>query len=151
MSCVGGRCACSLVVALVLALGSASLPSRSLRRGRKLTVGRPAGIRDSVAMSWLRDQALQRVGALFIIALTLVPVALSGHHHRITQSSTSDQCPICVATHHAPAASPAPLPRLAPIFHSFPLATTPVAAPAHAPRPFRNGRAPPLLFAARIV
>jgi hypothetical protein len=98
-------------------------------------------------MSRLRYHALQRVGAIFIIALTLVPLALSGHHHTTAEGPESC-CAICVAAHHAPAASLVLLPRIAPILHSFTFVATPVGAPVHVFRPFTAGRAPPLsLFA----
>lgn len=95
----------------------------------------------------LRGHTL-RIGALFIIALTVVPLALSGHQHTTTEASP---CAACVATHHAPAANLAPLPRIAPTLYSFPLAATQVAAPVHVFRPFKTGRAPPVLLTARVA
>jgi hypothetical protein len=102
-------------------------------------------------MSRLRDQALQRVGAVFVIALTLVPLALSGHHHKALDAGASRSCAVCVATHHAPGARLPLVPRVAPVLHSFQLPETRVVAPAHVFRPFRTGRAPPALFTARVV
>jgi hypothetical protein len=85
---------------------------------------------------------LSRLGAIVLVALLFVPLALRGHHHG-NHDSAARPCAACVVTQHtaavhAPAVSPD-----APVFRGFSLPrTTPRvvarlgAAPAH-------GRAPP--------
>ncbi|HXQ23401.1 MAG TPA: hypothetical protein VN812_17120 [Candidatus Acidoferrales bacterium] len=86
---------------------------------------------------------------MVIGVLTLVPLAFSGHTH--AASSAPDTCAVCVATHHAPAARQPLLPRIAPVLHVFHVAAPCVAAPAHVFRPFKAGRAPPVLSTARLA
>ncbi len=101
-------------------------------------------------MSRLRNHVLGRWGVFFIVALTLLPLTLSGHHHTTTEASQSP-CAICVAVHHAPAANFALLPHIALILHSFAFVATPVRAPVHVFRPFTASRAPPLAFLVRLA
>ncbi len=102
-------------------------------------------------MRRLRYRALQRVRVLLIIALTLVPLALSGHFHTTTQRSAPDSCAACVVTHHSRAASLSLLPVAAPLLNSSAVEVSIAAAPADVSRSFRSGRSPPVLFTAGLA
>ena len=102
-------------------------------------------------MAWLREHALRCVGTLFVIALTLAPIALSGHHHTTFEGGASSRCAMCVATHHAPAVHLPLLPRIVPILHGFQLPASHVVAPAQVFRPFTTGRAPPVSFTLHVA
>jgi hypothetical protein len=97
-------------------------------------------------MKALRREIPQRVGVLFVLALTLVPLALSGHFHTAADQGTLDACAGCVVRHDSRATSPSPAPVTAPVFDSFAVVVCIAAAPPCISRPLRNGRAPPLPF-----
>ncbi|MFI5393989.1 MAG: hypothetical protein ACHQ9S_00525 [Candidatus Binatia bacterium] len=99
----------------------------------------------------LRHCTIKRVRVLFIIALAFVPLALSGHFHTTTQRSAPDSCAACVVTHHSRTANLSPLPVTAPVLHSTAVVVSIAAAPAHVSLPFKTGRAPPVLFLARVA
>jgi len=100
-------------------------------------------------MRSLRHHALQRLRVLFVVALTLVPLALSGHFHTATKGSTPDACGACVVKHHSRAASFSQPPVSGPVLESTTVVVSIAAAPAHVSLPFRTGRAPPALFSSR--
>ena len=95
-------------------------------------------------MNTLRQRALQRAGTVLTLALILVSLAFSGHRHTTGQPNTSDSCPVCVATHHSPAVSAAPVLQPAPALRQLAVAAPPVLAPSNAYRPYKSGRSPPL-------
>jgi len=94
-------------------------------------------------MAWLRNHALAVVRVSVLVALTLVPLALSGHFHANPEGSSSSTCALCVATHHAPAAQIALLPWTAPILGTVQLQTATFRAPGWVFQLYTPGRAPP--------
>ena len=122
-------------------------------------LGQSRGALDGVVLRRYRQSimhcsqhsGLRRLRALLVIALTLVPLALSGHQHAAPQRGAADSCAVCVAAHHAPAANLAPLPHLVPILDGFRITAAGVTAPAHVFRPLQVGRAPPLPLIARVT
>jgi hypothetical protein len=92
-------------------------------------------------MHLTRKRHRRPINVLLLVALLLVPVALSGHAHA---GPVTHPCSICAVTHHAPIVNTPAMP---------PLATqvvvrlwTPPSAPARVSldRAPRTGRAPPL-------
>lgn len=102
-------------------------------------------------MRRVRHYALERVRVFFVVALTLLPLALSGHFHTTTAGSSPDTCAVCVVKHHTRAASPLLRPIAAPILTSSAVVVRPAAVPAFVSVPCRIGRAPPALFAVRVA
>jgi len=94
-------------------------------------------------MKRLRQHACQRVRVFILVALSLVPIALSGHFHTATAGSTSDSCTACVVKHDSRIANLAVQPLSALVLHVSAVVVLIAAAPAHVSRPFRTGRAPP--------
>lgn len=94
-------------------------------------------------MRRLRHHPLHYVRVFFVIALTLVPLALSGHLHITQRNNTPDVCAACVVKHQSRSTSLSPLPISGPILTRFEVVESIAAAPAHVSLPFRTGRAPP--------
>lgn len=103
------------------------------------------------AMSRLWQSALQRAGALLIVALIFVPLVVSGHSHQAGQRRATDACALCVATHHSPAVSSPPVPELAPLLAGFAPVAPYAALPFRLNPAFKPGRAPPARFASRVA
>ncbi len=87
----------------------------------------------------------------FVLALVLlIPLSLSGHHHRADDATAKQSCVVCMVTSACPAAQ-----TTAGLTLAAPAAAGILAAPATALvgsatyRPFKAGRAPPLRFAPR--
>lgn len=97
-------------------------------------------------MKPLRREIPRRLGVLFVLALTLVPLALTGHFHTAADQGTLDACAGCVVRHDSRATNPGAASLTAPGFDSFALVVCIAAAPACVSRPPRNGRAPPVPF-----
>jgi len=102
-------------------------------------------------MRRLRHHALQRMRVLFTVALILVPLAFSGHFHPTTDHNSPDACASCVVQHHSRAASLSLSPVIAPVLNNTPIVVSTATAVAHVSLPFRTGRAPPVLFTARVA
>lgn len=102
-------------------------------------------------MKLRRHDALRRVTALFVVAVALVPLALSGHFHTKAEGSTPDACAACVVKHHTRTASLSLPPAPVPVLRSCVVAESIAAAPAHVALPFQTGRAPPAPFAGHIA
>lgn len=102
-------------------------------------------------MKRLRRATLRRLRVLFLIALTFVPLAASGHFHTAVDHHTPDSCAACMVKHHGTGASLS-LPQVtAPLDTSCAVVVSIAAAPAHPSRPFRVGRGPPVPFATQIA
>jgi len=95
-------------------------------------------------MQLVRQRGARSVGALFLLALLSLPLALSGHHHQLDDLSVGRTgCAICAVTAHAPVLSSPALPAL-----ELPLLGAIAAPPAPAPAArvalrTRAPRAPP--------
>ena len=94
-------------------------------------------------MQRLREHSLRCAAAFFFVALTVVPLAASGHYHTTTEAA-QNPCAVCAVALHAPTVAPPLLPRITPILHSFAVAAAASGAPVQIFRPFTAGRAPPL-------
>ena len=94
-------------------------------------------------MAHFRQRAVQSAGALLVLALLLVPLALGGHRHSVNQVGAADACSICVATHHSPAAGTAPLPDAAPDLLGSLVVIPLVTVPESPPPLSHSGRGPP--------
>lgn len=94
-------------------------------------------------MTHFRQRAVQLTGALLVLALLLVSLALGGHHHKANRAGAADACSICVATHHSPAAGTAPLPNAAPGLLESLVAIPRVTIPESRSHLPHSGRGPP--------
>jgi len=83
----------------------------------------------------------QRVGALLLVALLVVPVLASAHTHGALAASRT--CATCVAAHHSPATVTPALAASAPIAAVLAASPPPSIVPACPQRSPRAGRAPP--------
>lgn len=93
-------------------------------------------------MGRFRRRLRRPASVLFLAALLLVPVALSGHTH-VGQST--HPCSICSVTHHAPiVGSPAP-PELGHTLVALLVAPGVALAPVRTDLAVHAGRAPPVL------
>ena len=99
----------------------------------------------------LRHLALRRFGTLCVLALLLVPLALSGHQHSGIRPSSADACAVCVATSHSPAVNAPLKPQLTPTLQNLTVVAHTVSAPAHSYRSFKAGRAPPVAFPSHVA
>jgi len=97
-------------------------------------------------MRRLQHHVLQSVRVFVLVSLTLVPLALSGHFHNATERGAPESCPTCIAQYQAHGACVSLLPVITPVFNRSPLVVPVTSAPAFISRPFRTGRAPPVLF-----
>jgi len=102
-------------------------------------------------MRRVRHYALERVRVMLVVALTLLPIALSGHFHTATAGSTCDACSVCVVKHHTGAANPLLRPIAAPVVTTSAVVVFTTAVPAFVPVPCRIGRAPPAPLAVRVA
>jgi len=101
-------------------------------------------------MTIFGQRVLRCFGTLFLVGMLVVPPAFRGHQHERGLQSNPDTCPVCVATSHARAITPAAPPQLLSAVDSVAVVALPSAEPAQVYRPFATGRSPPLLFAARV-
>lgn len=97
-------------------------------------------------MRRLQHHVLQCVRVFVLVALTLVPLALSGHFHNATEHGTPDSCVACIAQHQAHGACVSLAPVTTPVLNRSPVVAPVTSVPAFISRPFRTGRAPPALF-----
>src|SRR5258705_13920278 len=102
-------------------------------------------------MRTLRHRALRRFGTLCVLALLLVPLALSGHQHGNTRQSSTDACAVCGATNHTPAVNTPLKPQLIPTLHNLPVVAQTVSAPVYSYQSFKAGRAPPVAFPSHVA
>ena len=88
-------------------------------------------------------QLFRSAGPIVLIALLLVPVVVSGHHHA---GRTQGPCAACVATHHTPAVgAPAVIaPETAPLVVGFDAPSPAVPTASEGRR--ATGRGPPVLL-----
>ncbi len=81
-------------------------------------------------------------GIIFLVALLLVPLGLSGHHEHHFAGSRA--CASCVLAHHSPALA-TPAVSLSTVLHaSVPVAPEPMLVAVRADRSPHVGRAPPV-------
>jgi len=85
----------------------------------------------------------QRLGALILAALVLVPLSLGAHRHDSSTPSSPSACPVCLAVKLCPAVQPAPAPVVSPPLTHFPLCAPAIAAPVSAQRTRPTSRGPP--------
>jgi hypothetical protein len=94
-------------------------------------------------MGILQHRLRNRTSVLFLVALLLVPVAVSGHNHT---GRSAHPCSICAVARHTPSVSTAPPTLLLTRFTSLIAVPRPPAAPARTDQSPPTGRAPPTLF-----
>jgi hypothetical protein len=97
-------------------------------------------------MQHLRHRVWQRFSSLLLVALLLIPLALSGHRH-VNDVAQAGSCATCLVVHHLPAASPPAVAHVAPVLVALRLPGSLPAALAGDARPVAHGRAPPLASA----
>ena len=88
----------------------------------------------------MQDSVRRQTSVLVLVALLLVPVALSGHWHT---GSAPHPCSVCAVAHHTPIVAPPVAPTFITQFAcvlSVPPAPARIARVDRAPR---TGRAPP--------
>jgi hypothetical protein len=124
-----------------------SVSFREARRAISGIVGTAFDGDKSVKAQSLR----RRVRALFLVALTLVPLAAGGHFHAAAQDGTPDSCAACMVKHQAGTTLVIVQPAIVPLPTISTVVVSVAVVPAFIFRPLRIGRAPPTLFASRIV
>ncbi len=100
-------------------------------------------------MTRIRSRLRWRGAAVLLIALLLVPVALSGHNH--PQSASSHPCAACAITHHLPIVGVASAVLVVVALVCAASSDVPSLAPLRAQRAPHSGRAPPPLPAAFVA
>ena len=91
-----------------------------------------------------------QLSAFVLAVMLLIPLTLSGHHHRAADATTKQSCAVCMVTSGYHAAPPsAALSLVAPIASGIVVAGPATRIATVAYRPFKAGRAPPTSPAAR--
>ena len=98
-------------------------------------------------MRGMRDRLRRRATVAFLVALLLVPVALSAHNHA-SEASRAHPCAACTVAHHLPILSTATTAVLVVALVYSATRTAPALAPLRVDHAPRSGRAPPSLPAA---
>ncbi len=93
----------------------------------------------------MRQRVVTSVRSVVLVALLLVPLVSSGHHHG-ADARSAGSCALCVVTHHAPAVVAALPTAPAPTALQLAAPLQPVAAPPHRVPSSVAGRAPPITF-----
>ncbi len=94
-------------------------------------------------MRGTRQRGAGLPGIALLIALLLVPVALSGHRHA-THGAQSVPCATCLSVLHTPAANAAPVAHVDPVFVGMRVCDGAPAAQHTGEAPLALGRAPPV-------
>lgn len=111
-----------------------------------LTAGAGTGVDD---MSGSRRRT-GRVGAFVLALILLIPLSLSGHHHRADDATAKQECAVCMVTSACPVVQSAATPTLvAPAASGIAVASAPTLACNGTHQPFKAGRAPPTALASR--
>jgi hypothetical protein len=98
-------------------------------------------------MARMRDRFRRRATIGFLVALLLVPVALSAHNHA-SEASSTHPCAACTVTHHLPILSTAGAAPLVVAVVCTAAGAPRFVAPSRVDRAPRIGRAPPSFPAA---
>jgi hypothetical protein len=93
----------------------------------------------------MRQRVFTSVRSVVLVALLLVPLVSSGHHHA-PDARSAGSCALCVVTHHAPAIVTALPSAPAPSALQLAAVSEPIAAPPHRVPSSVAGRAPPITF-----
>jgi len=101
-------------------------------------------------MRHVRHRAVGLPGLLFLVALTLAPVALSGHWHA-AHAARSAPCATCLTVLHAPATSAPPVAHVDPVFRGWSVDDAASSAQCAGAAPVAVGRAPPPAPASRLA
>ena len=100
-------------------------------------------------MLGLRRRA-PRLGAFVLALVLLIPLSLSGHHHRADDATPKQECALCMVTSACPAVSTAAAVTLVtPPPSGFLIVSAPAVACRSPYQPFKAGRAPPTSLASR--
>lgn len=102
-------------------------------------------------MTQFRQRALQLVGALLVLVLLLVPLALRAHHHSTNRVGAVDACSICLVTHHSPAGGAVPHPNAAPDLLGSLVVIPLVTVPESRSHLTHSGRGPPSLHLSLVA
>ena len=94
-------------------------------------------------MRRVRQRAIGLPGLLFLVALALAPVALSGHWHA-AHAARSAPCATCLTVLHAPATSAPPVAHVDPVFLGWNVCDAGSSVQCAGETPVAVGRAPPL-------